>query len=491
MRHLPLLLLLGCPVATDTGTSTDTDLDTSGGDTGADTGDSGSLNGAPGAPTVSITPATPGDDTTLRASMDVGAVDPDGDALTYRYEWLQNGTVVAGETNDFVVSEATTLGDVWTLNVYASDGELEGPAGTASATIADLPPVAPTIHLDPVAPVSGDGLTLVFDTPANDPNGDTLDQTIVWSENGTHNSSWDGRTTIDGVYVDGGDTFQVVVTVTDNDSEPISVEASVTVPNSAPEITAVEISPTTPKDNNDLTCKVTAKDPDGGKVTKTYLWYRDGVAATEVGDTDTVTADFTTVGEQWECEATVSDGTTSTTAMSAAVEIAAPSGFRVTSRVDMTVTTDSAGAHAGTGTAEWVLFSNTGSVSNQCDIYWSLVATEDKTVCRGCDYSFDADYTYDAAASTTVTGCADMSKDSTGSAAYDSRMGRFVAELDDPGYSGYYSTVVGLSMDVTGSGGYSWGYYGYYVGEYYSVVQGLDAAGNLTISAYHTNYRYY
>jgi hypothetical protein len=499
MRSLPLLLLLGCPVSTptDTGSGGDTgghDTDTGSTDTG-DTGGGGDL--PPGAPEVAINPSTPGDASTLRAVIVTEAADPDGDAVTYRYEWLADGVVVAGETNDFVVSDLTSDGQVWTLNVYATDGTLEGPAGTASATVAELPPVAPTIHIDPSAPASGDDLTLVFDTPASDPNGDTLDQTIEWYENGTHNTSWDNRTTIDGMYVDGGDTFRAVVTVTDNHSEPLTVEASVTVPNTAPEITSVTISPTDPADGDDLTCAARAKDADGGSLATAYTWYRDGVAATDVGDTNTVAAAVTVVGEQWECEVTVSDGIDTATMMSSPVEIRAPSGYRVTARYDVTVTTDSStGEASGTGTSEFSIYTaDSSGVTNQCDIYWSLVAATDKRFCRGCTYSFDTDYTYDAASSSTTTGCSNMATDSGGSITFESRSTSLDGVIDDAYYSrtsyGYTYSSGPMELNESGSGGYSYSYAGYTFGQSYSVTSGVDAAGNVTLTAYSTEYRYY
>ena len=36
--------------------------------------------------------------------------------------------IVDGETNDYIVSDLTAEGEVWTLNVYASDGTLDGVA---------------------------------------------------------------------------------------------------------------------------------------------------------------------------------------------------------------------------------------------------------------------------------------------------------------------------------------------------------------------------
>lgn len=492
MRTLPLLLLLGCPVDTDTAPK---DTGNANGDTDTgdiDTGDTGTgQNTAPTAPIVAITPASPSDNATLRAVISTDATDAEADPLTYRYEWLQNGTAQADLTGDYVISERTAEGDVWTLNVYATDGKAEGTPGTSTATVGNIVPTAPVIHIDPVAPVGGDALTLVFDAPADDANGDVLTQNIEWYVDGVRNSSWDSKSTIDGIYVDGGETFRAVVTVSDGASDPVVVEASVTVTNTPPEITSVAISPTDPSDDDDLTCTARTSDADGGTPTTAYTWYRDGLEATEVGDSRTVAADLTTIGEQWECLVEVTDGFDVVTMTSAAVEIAAPTGYRVTATMEVTVSEDTAGTATATGSAEWDIFSSGRYAANDCDIVWSLVASEN-TSCRGCTYSFGADYTYDAASSSTITGCTSMATDSVGDISFDSRSYTFNGELDSPYYALYsYYGRPGLQLLESGSGGYSSSYYGYTRGNYYSVTETADAYGNTVLSAYSTRYMYY
>ena len=491
MRALPLLLLLACPVETDP-----LRPDIEGKETGVedtDTGDTAVVtNTAPSAPTVAISPASPSDSATLRAVNEVGSIDLEGDPVTYRYEWSQNGVIQADLTSDFVASELTLDADVWTLNVFASDGKLEGLPGTSTVTIGNVAPTAPVIHLDPAAPVGGDDLTLVFDTPADDANEDVLSQSIEWSVDGVRNTSWDGDTTIAGIYVDGGETYRVVVTVSDGNGDPVVVEASVTITNTAPVIASVSISPTDPSDAEDLTCVSRSSDADGSTPTTTYTWFRDGLESTEVGNNSTVDADLTTIGEQWECMVEVSDGFEAVTATSAAVEISAPTGYRITATMEVTIVEDTAGNATGTGSAEWDVVSGGGFYStNDCDIVWALTATEN-TACRGCTYSFDAEYTYDSSSSSTVSGCATMPFDSSGDIQFDNRSYKFVGTLDTPYYALYSSYGrPGLRLQEYGSGGYVSSYYGYTRGSYYSVLETADAYGNTVLSAYSTEYAYY
>ncbi len=93
-------------------------------------------NVAPSAPLVEILPAAPStDDDLLCVAGD--AVDPNGDTVTYTYSWLHDGAPT-GNTTDTVAAADTELGDEWTCQAVASDGELEGPLGEASVFVLPL-----------------------------------------------------------------------------------------------------------------------------------------------------------------------------------------------------------------------------------------------------------------------------------------------------------------------------------------------------------------
>ncbi len=494
MRLSPLLLLLAaCPESQpkETGAPPDTGTPP---DSADDSGETALPNEAPSTPVVSITPAQPNGASKLEVQFDTPSVDPNGDPVVYAYVWTKNGTVVEGAATESITPDLTEDGETWAVSVTASDAEFTSAPATASVLLANLAPTAPTIRIDPAAPNGGDTLTLVFDASSADPNGDVLTQTIVWYFDGVRNSSFDGRTSVDGVYVDGGETFLAEVTVTDGMSDPVVTTASVSVPNTAPTVTSVSISPTDPLDGDDLECNARADDADGSDPVLSYRWYRDGVEAPEVGVSETVLADFTIVGESWECEVTASDGFASATMLSSAVTIRAPSGYRVTSSVEVTVTADTAGTDAAEGYAEWDVYSGGGRyATNDCTIYWSLVATEDASICRGCIYSFAAEYTYDASRSSVTTGCATLPADSGGDLTFENRRAlTMTATLDDVYYSlGAYYYGTNLRFNETGTGGYGTSYSGYSRGSSYEVVETLDAYGRTVLTGYSMNYFYY
>lgn len=487
-----LTLFLACPpVPTDEPKGDDDDTPPS--DTG-EPDDSGTpANTAPTAPVVAITPSSPNDLSDLTVTVVTPSSDAEGDAVQYRYAWSVDGTLDPSLDDATVSADATVDGQTWTVEVYPHDGRLEGLPGTSTVTIANVPPTPPTIHIDPAAPNGGDTLTLVFDTPATDANGDTLTQVITWYQDGAKNLSWENFTSIDGIYVDGGEEFRAVVTVTDGLSDVLTVEASVTVTNTPPTIDSVSVSPSDPTDAEELSCSARASDDDGEDPTLSYRWLRDGVEATDVGLSDTVAAEFTTVGEVWNCQAEATDGVDTVTALSDDVEIRGFWGYRRRGEVEMVITDDTGGTPSATGSGSWSVYSEGGRyASNDCDVVWSLVASENTRWCRGCDYSFDAAWTYESALSDVRAGCSALGTDGTGYVTV--RSGPQVsAYWDGPGiamytYSYYYRSP---SLSARGNGGWSSSYYGRYYGYYYGVSEGVDTAGNVVLSAYTDSWSYY
>ena len=92
-------------------------------------------NRAPSSSTVSITWATTGPSPEVSDSLTCagsGAVDPDGQSLSYSYSWTSmSGATASGTT---VSSSQTSLSETWTCTVTASDGNLTSQSST-SATI--------------------------------------------------------------------------------------------------------------------------------------------------------------------------------------------------------------------------------------------------------------------------------------------------------------------------------------------------------------------
>ncbi len=91
-------------------------------------------NTKPTAPTaVTVTPAKPKDGDVLTANA-TGATDPDGDTITYRYQWQKstdNVNWTNGPAKKTVPAAQTTVGQWWRCVAKAYDGTVTGPGKTS------------------------------------------------------------------------------------------------------------------------------------------------------------------------------------------------------------------------------------------------------------------------------------------------------------------------------------------------------------------------
>ncbi len=475
MRSFWLTLgLLGCaPAATDTAAGSGADPDTAA-DSGS-AGDSGVIGHPPSRAQVAIDPAVPPAGVDLAAVIVTAATDPDGDALTYRYAWTEDGAARAELTEATVPGAETVDGEVWAVSVIATDGVNDGSPATASVTVGNPPPVAFTLSFDPAEPVRGDDLTLVFTPTPSDPNGDPLTQTITWYRDGVEDPLLADSTTVDGRSLSGGTTLRAVASESDGYNAPVVAEVSVTIVGEPPSLSHPEISPATPVDDDDLVVTATAIDPDGGTPTLSYAWFRDGVAAADVGDVDTVPAAATTVGETWYVVVTASDGTDATADTSDSVEISALNGRRIVRNLTATIAPDGSTVE---GTWQTDLLANTSYGAGDCTLLWTFVGSDSPAACPSCDYSFKTTTTLDpSSVIRSGTYCSRWEADGTGDLRYTTGSGYF----ESSNLFGYYGDV--MSFTGTNTRSYTYGGTRTYVDDY-SVSSTVDAAGYTTIYAY-------
>ncbi len=274
------------------------------------------VNGLPSAPGITIEPASPLTTDDLLATVGVSSVDPEGDAVTYTYAWSVDGAPSAASTTATLPASATTRGEVWRVDVTASDAFGSGAAGAASVTIGDTAPSV-SVSLTPTVPVPLD--TLVCVATSADADGDTLSSTFTWTVGGAPVSatSTSGATsTLAGAFV-AGDTVTCAVTVEDGAGGTATDSASVIVTNSAPTV-SVSLTPATVYTNDTLRAVVTAADADGDTLSVTIDWYVEG-ALVQTGASDTLDGAYFARDEEVYAVVTADDGTDTTTATSAAI----------------------------------------------------------------------------------------------------------------------------------------------------------------------------
>ena len=98
-------------------------------------------NTPPGPPTVAITPSAPAEEDALLCEVVEAPADPDGDAVSLRFDWTVDGVPWAGatgstaESGDTIDRADTREGQVWTCTVTPSDGTEDGEPGSDTVTI--------------------------------------------------------------------------------------------------------------------------------------------------------------------------------------------------------------------------------------------------------------------------------------------------------------------------------------------------------------------
>ncbi|NOY81891.1 MAG: hypothetical protein GXP31_12920 [Kiritimatiellaeota bacterium] len=256
----------------------------------------------PDAPTqvvVTPIPAGVGQDLICTAS---GAADPNGDPVTYLYQWYKNGAPADGETNYRLAASLLVVGDTWSCHVQASDG-VHVSAETVSnvVNVQNLPPVGPdTAEIAPATPTELDDLVCIANG-ASDPEGEAVRFAYRWYRNGDA-TGYDGAR-LPAAVTAVGETWSCAVTVTDPEglAAPAVTTESVTILSAAPSTPTVQVTPAGPTVGQTLTCTASgAEDPLGGKITYLFQWYRNDVleadfTSAEVGPAATRTGDI------WKC----------------------------------------------------------------------------------------------------------------------------------------------------------------------------------------------
>ncbi len=264
------------------------------------------VNGSPGAPVVSIGPATPNTLDDLVAAIDVGASDPEGDPLTYQWSWSVGGAPQPALTGSATVPAAnTSRGQLWQVSVSASDGWSSGPPATASVTIVNAPPsvavpaISPAVLYTTTSPTCGGAA-------GSDPDGDPVTVSVSWSVNG---GAPVAGTSLPSSAIVKNDTVECTATPSDGTLTGVSATSPpVIVSNSAPTAPSVVINPLMPTPDDFLSCPMVSfgSDPDGDAVTYEYDWIINGLSMNLnanwlswlwTSDQDVVT-----------CQATASDG---------------------------------------------------------------------------------------------------------------------------------------------------------------------------------------
>ena len=257
-------------------------------------------NTAPVIVVAALKPVQPNTDATI--SVNVGATDADGDALSYTYAWTVDG-VPAG-TAATLPGSAFVKHQVVGLVITAHDGIADSaPYTTGTLTVVNTPPSITSVGLSDLIPKEASVITCQ-PTGWADLDGDHAGYGYSWLVNSVEVST---LLTIDGSKFKKGDTVQCVVTPNDGDDDGSPVNSKVvTVLNTAPTLASAALSSTAPKEGDTLSVNLGATfDADGDPVNTTYTWYVNSVS---VANTSTLGSALFKKGDKIYVVVTPNDG---------------------------------------------------------------------------------------------------------------------------------------------------------------------------------------
>jgi hypothetical protein len=191
--------------------------------------------------------------------------DPDGDTITYKYQWIKNEQEMAEENKSSLRSDRFQKGDLIQVRVTPSDGKSEGPAYlTPPVKILDSAPVIQEVWVEPKLPFAIDNLKA--QVKSSDPDGDFVYYTFQWEKDGKVIPDEKNQVLERGRFKK-GDTLSVTVIPDDREiqGEPKRSDP-VLISNSPPMITST---PPTSVEGTTYRYTVKANDPDQDSVTFT------------------------------------------------------------------------------------------------------------------------------------------------------------------------------------------------------------------------------
>lgn len=139
-------------------------------------------NAAPAITSATLSPTGARTNDTISAS--VGTADADGDSVSLSYAWSVDGSAVSA-TGASLPGTWFSKGQVVGLTVTPSDGTDTGtPVAASTLTIANTPPAAPVVAIDPPETDGTDDLVCTIATASPDDDADSIIYTIEWEVDG-------------------------------------------------------------------------------------------------------------------------------------------------------------------------------------------------------------------------------------------------------------------------------------------------------------------
>ncbi len=275
----------------------------------------------PTTPTVDLVPDFPSAGDDLSCNVTVASTDPEGLPVMQVYSWFKNGSPTAW-ADALLTADQTDAGDEWTCEVRGSDGVLESEPGSDTVTVFNSVPEIDSATLGP-SPAYEDTVLTCAGVGWYDEDGDAEDYEVTWLVDGVPIAA--AGLTLDGADFDKDDLVSCELTPWDGVAAGLpATSPEVLIENTAPTSALVALTPSpTATTSDDLLCAASGSSDIDPADTPTYdvLWLLDGVHQPTLDGSWTVPAADTTLGQQWTCEVTATDGEASSPPTQAVTEV--------------------------------------------------------------------------------------------------------------------------------------------------------------------------
>lgn len=271
-------------------------------------------NHAPDPPVIALKPAAAKTTDDLVCGVIKPGIDPDKDKLVYHTLWTVDGEQVDMTPADNKVPAALThKKQKWRCEVVAYDGVLSSKlVRSKQVVIANTPPVAPVVSIQPRVPTTLDDLVCQLDTPSKEADVDLVQYSYGWR---VFKRTWKGAkngqsNTVPASQTKRKQSWTCQVQPRDGEAKGKTAVAKVTIGNSPPTRPRLLIEPERPTEGQELGCKIveTSTDADRDKIRYSYQWQKDGVVQAFAPTSTRVPSRLVKARDMWKCVVTPNDG---------------------------------------------------------------------------------------------------------------------------------------------------------------------------------------
>jgi hypothetical protein len=268
------------------------------------------VNSPPLAPELALVPERPSAGDRLRLKVLRPASDPDGDPVALQVAWrLDDKPLTELDGPRALPQGGLRKGQHWSVEVRASDGELQSEPVRLEARVVNSSPARPALAIHPTEPLSSDDLHCRLTAATPDPDGDPVQHSYSWTLAGAEQPVV-RRAELPAARTRKGQRWICRARASDGELQGPEARVEVRVGNAAPAAPEVVITPARPSADDELRCRIRkpAGDPDGDRVRYRFEWLRDGVVQQFAPETDRVPVRLTKPEDIWQCRVVASDG---------------------------------------------------------------------------------------------------------------------------------------------------------------------------------------